>query len=388
MTLVITGTAMTCSLGDELDQVFESMCAGKSGRSRLQAFNEKQYKTHWAYEVPDRSDHQDRDFRATSWLCDAVARAVAQSQLPGNVERITVVVGTGLRELRTLELHWLRHEPIALHHLHFGSALKRHFGDNVHIITLANACAASVFALAVAESILMAGEADAVIAAGCDSITESMFGLIDRLNPESPEQVQPFEQTRKGVLMGEGAAAVVLELPEHAAKRGAVPVAELLSIGVSCDASHETIPDWKGMHSAMRQAHERAGIQPANIDLLLVHGTGTQQNDVAEAKAISTLFSGDSPNVNITALKSMIGHTSGASGLIGVVAACECLLKGRILPTLGLHQPIGELAGFNFVHETACDAPLNTIQVNAFGFGGVNAVAVLSKYRESSLNDA
>jgi 3-oxoacyl-[acyl-carrier-protein] synthase II len=179
------------------------------------------------------------------------------------------------------------------------------------------------------------------------------------------------------VLLGEGAAAVVLERPDHAAARGVVPRARLRAVGLSCDAHHETAPDPEGMLEAMRLAYARAGAAPSDTNLLLAHGTGTLLNDRAEARAFRSLAGDHAAGVAVTALKSLIGHTSGASGLIGVVTAILCIQHGLVPPTAGLEEPIPEADGLDFVVGQARPLAVRTAQVNAFGFGGVNAVALL-----------
>jgi 3-oxoacyl-[acyl-carrier-protein] synthase II len=129
----------------------------------------------------------------------------------------------------------------------------------------------------------------------------------------------------------------------------------------------------------MRDAHSRAQISPVDVDLLMAHGTGTVLNDLTEAQAILEVFGDFAGQVPVCGLKSLIGHTSGASGLIGVVTAIECLHYGRIPPTAGFETPMDEAKRLRIVYGTAKEAVLNVAQINAFGFGGVNAVAIIEK---------
>ena len=260
--------------------------------------------------------------------------------------------------------------------LHFGGALERALGFDAPVLTLCNACAASNGALAIADDLLQLDEADIVIVAGCDTITESMFGLLDRVTSTTVTELRPFDRTRKGVLMGDGAAAVVVETAAHAARRQQGTLATLRGVGMSCDAFNATAPDRDGIVRAMRDAHRRAGITPDEVDLVMAHGTGTAQNDTVEAVALKAVF-GDRPRVAITGLKSMIGHTSGASALVAVVASIEAMAQSRIPPTLYLDDPMDEAKGLDIVTGTARRTPVRIAQVNAFGFGGVNAVAIL-----------
>jgi 3-oxoacyl-[acyl-carrier-protein] synthase II len=153
----------------------------------------------------------------------------------------------------------------------------------------------------------------------------------------------------------------------------------LRGVGISCDAHHETAPDLTGVLRSIRDAHRRANITSDHVDLIMAHGTGTHLNDQVEALALQKVFGSNKTAPLTTALKSLIGHTSGASALVGVVTSIECMRQSKIPPTFGLHDRIEEAEGLDFVVEEAKSAPLQFAQVNAFGFGGVNAVAILEK---------
>lgn len=380
MAAVITGTGMITSVGATPADCFDAFCLGVTGNKPLQAFNQKLFNITRTYEIADRGAEQiDVTGRATKWLCEVVNQAVKEAGLVSGKSRIAALIGTGLRELRSLELWWADGQPFNVSELHSANALQRTFPIPGPIITLSNACAASSFALGLADDLLWLDEADAVIVAGSDSISESMFGIGDRASMLRPERVQPFERERRGALLGEGAAAIVLESSEHASRRGASPRALLHGVGMSCDAFHETAPHQAGMVRAMIDALSRAGISPDSIDLLMAHGTGTTLNDQVEALAIREVFGAGVARVLISALKSMVGHTSGASGLVATVTAIECMTQGRVPPTIGFNTPIDEAEGFDIVAGEARTGPIRTAQVNAFGFGGVNAVAILGR---------
>lgn len=380
MRWAITGTGMVTSLGANKQACFAAFCAGASGNKPLQAFNHEHFHARHAYEILDREPQRpDVKGRSTRWLCAAINEAIAAAELERSRQRVAIVIGTGLRELRSLELAWADGQPFHIQELHFGGAVQRATEMDCLPLTFSNACSASNFALGLAADLLALGEADVAIAAGCDTITESMFGLLDRVNPMHPERVQPLDQHRRGVLMGEGASAVVLETLEHARRRGTPPYAWLRGVGMGCDAFHETAPDQEGLLHAMQDAHQRANVGRADIDLLLVHGTGTIRNDETEMLALNRLFGEHGRNIMITGLKSMTGHTSGASGLVGVVTAIESLRQGRIPPTIGLTSLMPEAHHFDVVVGDTRTAWPRIAQVNAFGFGGVNAVAILER---------
>ncbi|WP_027799221.1 beta-ketoacyl synthase N-terminal-like domain-containing protein [Paraburkholderia dilworthii] len=378
MKLTITGSAMTTCVGLDKASSFASFCAGISGRKPLQFFPAEHFNVRFAYEI---ADGPDRTLRASELLAKAVADAIADAALIPEPGRCAVLVGTGLRELRSLELSWTEGRSMTVDQLHFENALNSALGIALPVITVCNACAASNFTLALAEDFIRDNAYDCLIVAGCDTITESMFGLLDRVNPLHPDEVRPFDRDRKGVLMGDGAAAVVLETPAHAAARGARALAVLAGVGTSCDANHETAPDVDGISRAVGNAYERAGIGAADVHFIMAHGTGTSLNDKTEAVALRAAL-GDAQlrATPLSAIKSMTGHTSGASGLIGVVTAIESLRTGQVPPTARFSHPMEEAADLDIIHGEARTLPEARIaQVDAFGFGGVNAVAILEK---------
>jgi 3-oxoacyl-[acyl-carrier-protein] synthase II len=160
---------------------------------------------------------------------------------------------------------------------------------------------------------------------------------------------------------------------------GTPPRSWLRGVGLTCDAYHVTAPDPAGVAATMQEAYTLAGISPSEVDLVLAHGTGTLLNDEAEAAALSKSFAGLGHPPLVTAVKSMTGHTSGASGLMSLVIASACLESGVVPPTLGLTDPVEEASGLRFVTDGPARRELRLAQVDAFGFGGVNAVAVVEK---------
>lgn len=378
MSVAVTGTGMITCLGKNRDECFERFCGGKVGNGLIRKFDSELYNTKYAYEIKD-SDPDDgaapRSLSATRYLCRAINEAIRSADLNPSDQRIVVLVGTGLRELRSLEFWWADKAPFRVETLHFGGAVRKMNGIACNVMTFSNACSAANHALGFAHDLLTLDECDIAIVAATDAITESMFGLLDRVNPMNPEILLPFDRNRRGVIMGEGAAAMVLEKETTRA-----PVhAWLESVGISCDAFDITAPHKDGIVRAMCDAHQRAGIIPEDVDLLFVHGTGTVQNDINEAKAIQQVFNKAPEKLRISGLKSLIGHTSGASGLIAGITAIQSLSTGRIPPTAGLEDPLEEVNGFDIVTEALPPSALEFAQVNAFGFGGVNAVTIFRR---------
>lgn len=361
----IVGMGALSSVGHNVAKTFEAVCRGNTGLADLRRFETAAYRTTNAYPI---FNEPDRMGAASEWLCQVVADAAWEAGLGDDLSDIPVLVGTGLRELRSIELAW--QNDVSPPALDFGPALRERFGcTEVH--TWSNACSASLYALALGDDLLTLGRADSVIVAGVDTITESMFASLDTVQP-SVKALRPFAQGHKGVLMGDGAAAVVL-------RRSGNALAWLRGVAINCDAHHVTAPDPVGIRTAIRDAHDLSSVRPEQIDMVVAHGTGTQLNDSAEATALSEVFGELSPFV--TAVKSMLGHTSGSSGLLSLVIAVEAMRSGRIPPIPGLEQPMAEASSLNLAVGGMIDVQLDIAQVNAFGFGGVNAVAVVERAR-------
>jgi 3-oxoacyl-[acyl-carrier-protein] synthase II len=379
MSWLVTGTGAVASVGRNPQEMFDHMCAGRTGHAELRGFDRSRYAATHAYEIDDRpASGVDVPLRATKWLLEAVAQAARDAGLGEDLSGVPILVGTGLRELRSLELWWRDQAPFDVSRLHFGTALRERFGAEI-TYTFANACSASLYALAMGTDLLELGNAETVIAAGVDVLTESMFGLVERVHPTPPDTVRPFDRHRTGAVMGDGAAAVVLRRDTGTDAAGAHGLVR--AVGLNCDAHHVTAPDPQGIAAAIRQAHERAGVKPEDIDLVMLHGTGTLLNDEAEAAAMTDVFGQYASQPVMTGIKSMTGHTSGASGLIGLIMGMKALASGRVPPTVGLTEPVAEAAEFRFVTGQPADEELSVAQVNAFGFGGINAVAVVEAVR-------
>ncbi|MFF4367994.1 beta-ketoacyl-[acyl-carrier-protein] synthase family protein [Streptomyces sp. NPDC001594] len=379
--LVFTGLGAIASIGTGVDEVFEALCAGRSGRAELRGFDRSGFRAQHAYEIDDRpAPGTDEPGRATRWLIAAIEEAAREAGLGEDLSDVPVLIGTGLRELRSAELRWRDGADFDMAGLHFGTALRERFGA-VRTHTFSNACSASLYALALGCDLLAAGTADTVVVAGVDTLTESMYGLLDRVHMEAPDVLRPFDRDRKGVLMGEGAAAVVLRRGDRtgSAPDGTAVRSRLRSVHVNCDGYHVTAPDRDGIAEAVRGAHREAGVKPQDIGLVMLHGTGTLLNDEAEAAAIGDVFGPEAGTPLMTAVKSMTGHTSGGSGLLSLIVALKALESGRIPPVIGLREPIDEAAGFRLVRDRETTARPVLAQVDAFGFGGVNAVAVVER---------
>jgi 3-oxoacyl-[acyl-carrier-protein] synthase II len=319
------------------------------------------------------TDDPSRPFRAGRLLAECLAEAAEQAGLDAERQRVVALVGTGLRELSAVEEWALTGASFPVRRLHFGDVVRETVPGITEVITLSNACSAGGHALALAQDLVELGEADAVLVGGADTTTQSMLTMIGRVAPAPTRLVRPFDRDRGGVLLGDGAAAVVV-VPESWPGRR---MARLVSTGLSCDAHHETAPDVEGVCRAMRDAFERAGRHPSAVDLVVAHGTGTALNDPTECAALRTVLLGAGAAPLVTAIKGAVGHTSGSASLLNVDVALRCLAGGVVPPVVGQRVSLDEGAGLRF----ALGAPVHLrpalVQVNAFGFGGVNAVSLL-----------
>ncbi|MFE1782325.1 beta-ketoacyl synthase N-terminal-like domain-containing protein [Streptomyces sp. NPDC059506] len=374
MRVAITGGEMLTCLGDTA-ATLTALAKGADGSGPLRFYDTDRINVTRGYHIEDGDGGGDEPLLRTGrWLAACVRGAVRQAGIDPSVQRVSVVVGTGLRELRAVERWALDGVPVRRRDLHFDAAVREVLPEAVEVLTVSNACSAAGHALALAQDLLAAGEADAVVAAGCDAMSESMLTMMGRVVDAPTPALQPFQEGRAGVLLGEGAAAVVLQRAEDA---HGTWLAELLGTGLSCDAHHETAPDVAGIVAAMRDAHERAGVRPQDVGLVLAHGTGTALNDPTEAAALGEVFAGAGTGPLVTGIKGSVGHTSGSAALMSLLVAAEALRTGSVPATAGLRTPIAEAAGLRLVtgEPAACDA--RVAQVNAFGFGGVNAVSVI-----------
>lgn len=367
----LAGCGAVTSIGRDVDECFAALLSGRDGLAGLRVFDPSRFGAVSAYEIDDRPDGVDRPWRASGLLADAVAQACAAAGVEG-LAGTPVLVGTGLREMRSAELAWLDRRPLDPERLHFGPVLRDAFGaDDVH--TFSNACSASLHAAGLAQDLLADGY-ERVVVAGVDVLTASMYGLLDRVHLESPERVRPFDAARRGVLIGEGAAAVVLTRGQAAP--GGVT---LRSVALGCDAFHVTAPDPDGIERTMRAALADAGVGPADIDVVYTHGTGTLLNDDAEATVLGRVFTDAGVHPVMAAVKSMTGHTSGGSGLFSLVMAALSLQTGQVPGVLGLDQLSPAAAGLQLSVRSQQVTDPRFAQIDAFGFGGLNAVAVLER---------
>lgn len=371
MVSLIASSAVRTCFGAGAD-TFAALLRGECGAGPLRHGDPDRLNVAAGYHVADGAEQA--PFRAGRLLAECLTAAVGTAGLNTRRQRVVVLVGTGLRELSAVERWALAGTGFDLARLDFADVVGQSVVGAAEVVTLSNACSAGGHALALAQDMVELGDADAVVVAAADTSTLSMLAMIGHVADTPTERVRPFDADRSGVLLGDGAAAVVV-VPDH---HPGPALGRLAGTGLSCDASHLTAPDVDGVARAMTDALHRSGRDPSDVDLVLTHGTGTALNDPVECDAIRKVLIGGGADPLLTGVKGAVGHTSGAAALVNVDVALRCLSDGVVPPVSGLRKPLDEGADLRFVVSEPAPAQPRLVQVDAFGFGGVNAVTLLA----------
>jgi 3-oxoacyl-[acyl-carrier-protein] synthase II len=408
--VVVTGLGALTPLGKNLSETWKNMVNGVSGAAPITRFDATNFKTRFACELKDYNptDYFDRKEVRKLDACAqygliATDEAVKDSGLDlekEDLERIGVIWGSGIGGLDTF-LHEVssfatgngtpRFNPffipkmiadITAGHI----SIKYGFmGPN---FTTVSACASAANALSDAFNYIRLGKADIFITGGSEaSINEAGIGgfnamhAISTRNDDPETASRPFDKNRDGFVLGEGGVALVFEEYEHAIARGAKIYAEVAGTGLSGDAHHMTAPhpEGKGARNCMREAIKDAGIKPEDIDHINTHGTSTPVGDVAEPKAIVSLF-GEDNDILINSTKSMTGHLLGAAGAIEAMACVMAVHDGVIPPTINHFEDDPNIPKLNFVFNEAVKKDIKYALSNTFGFGGHNASIIFKKH--------
>jgi 3-oxoacyl-[acyl-carrier-protein] synthase II len=399
--VVVTGVGAITPVGTGCQALWEGLLSGRCGVGRVRSFDTAKYRVKVGAEVHDDLAGYIRALRGiplgrTSQLAIAAARLClddAGLDLTGwDAGRVGVALGTTSGESRVLEAYTdgfragdtdKAAEELGL--FYPSHVLAGHVAAELVIegpnVVLPAACAAGNYALAYAYDTLLAGRADLMLAGGADSFSRITYTGFARLGAIAPERCQPFDRNRKGMIPGEGAAVLTLELADAAQKRGARIYAELMGYGLSCDAHHATsmTPNGEGVVRAMGAALRMAGVEPSEVDYLSAHGTGTPTNDRVETLAIKNLFGEAAYRVPVSSVKSMLGHTMGAAAAIEAAVCALAVRDDRIPPTLHLDTPDPE-CDLDYVPRRARERRVAVAVNNAYGFGGYNSSLVFKKW--------
>ena len=388
MRVAITGVGIVSPFGRGRDAALEALRNARSGIRRIESIDASPLNCRIGGEVP-REAHEGafRGFdRFTRLALIAADEAFEQARRPQvDPTRFGVIIGTGLGGCETLDLAYKRvygegqarvaptSIPSSMYNA-ASSALSTHFGAKAMAYSVVTACASSAHAIGFAYQAIRNGDADVMLAGGADApLTfgiirgwESMRVLaIDNDHPEAA--ARPFSADRKGLVLAEGAAILVLERFDHASE----PLGEIVGFGITSDAGHITDPSADGAARAMAMAIR--GIAPEGVGYINAHGTGTRANDATETAAIKTVF-GD--RVPVSSTKSLHGHAMGASGSIEIAGSLLALNDGFLPPTINLTAP-DPACDLDYIPDTARPARVGLFLSNSFGFGGTNGVVAI-----------
>lgn len=409
--VVVTGLGALTPIGNTIEAYWEGLKNGKSGSAPITYFDTEKFKTKFACEL---KDFKPEDFfdRKEARKLDPFAQyalvssdeAIADSGLDldkVNKFRVGVVWGAGIGGLETFQNEVIgfaegdgtpRFNPFFIPKMIADIApgnisIKHGFmGPNY---TTVSACASSANALIDALNYIRLGHCDVVVTGGSEAaVTKAGMGGFNAMHAlstrnDSPETAsRPFDATRDGFVLGEGAGALILEDYDHAKARGAKIYAEVLGGGLSSDAYHMTAPhpDGIGVVKVMENCLNNAGLKPEDVDAINTHGTSTPLGDVAELKAISQVFGEHAPKININSTKSMTGHLLGAAGAIEAIASILAMQHNIVPPTIN-HSVVDENIDpkLNLTLNKAQEREVNVAMSNTFGFGGHNACVLFKK---------
>ncbi|MCH5240094.1 MAG: beta-ketoacyl-ACP synthase II [Muribaculaceae bacterium] len=416
--VVVTGLGALTPLGNDVETTWKNAVEGVSGAGPITHFDCSKFKTQFACEIKDFDPSQFFDRKQARTLdlyamyaLVAANQAIDDAKLDNedvDKNRIGVILAAGIGGLHTFEeeagyyaVNGKEQGPkfnpyfipkmisdIAAGHISIEHEFR---GPNYGTVS---ACASSNTALIDAFNLVRLGQADAIVAGGAEAAIfpagvggfNSMKALSTR-NEDPKSASRPFSGSRDGFVMGEGAAALVLEELEHAKARGAHIYAEVAGGGMSADAHHITAthPEGLGAVLVMENALKDAGMKPEEIDYINLHGTSTPLGDISEEKAIKKVFGKHAYDMNLSSTKSMTGHLLGAAGAAEAVLSVKALAEGIVPPTINHEEGDNDPEidyNLNFTFNKAQKRDINAVLSNTFGFGGHNAAIIFKKYKE------
>ncbi len=408
--VVVTGMGAITPIGNSVDEFWENVKKGAVGIGEITKFDTTDYQVKLAAEVKDFNPKERIDFKASKRMAPfsqyaicASREAWEESGLDIKSEdpyRVGVCIGSGIGGLNDIESEGNKLNtkgpgrvkpllvPMMISNMAAGNVaidlgLK---GKCTNVVT---ACATGTHSIGEAFRTIQMGDADVMLAGGTEgAITplgvagfSSLTALTKSDNPKCASI--PFDKDRSGFVIGEGAGVVVLEELEHAKKRGANILAELVGYGATCDAYHITSPaeDGEGAANAMIQAINEAGLNLKDVDYINAHGTSTHHNDLFESRAIKKALKDEAYNVKINSTKSMIGHLLGAAGGVEFITCIKSIQDNFIHQTVGTKN-IDPECDLDYVVGAPLNQKVNVALSNSLGFGGHNATLAVKKYQE------
>jgi 3-oxoacyl-[acyl-carrier-protein] synthase II len=411
--VVITGTGLLTAIGKDVQSNWTSLLAGVSGAAPVSRFDVSDFSVRFACEVRDfdpgeyidRKEAKRTD-RYAQLAIAASVQAMREAGLDGNTndvdpETFGVFIGSGIGGIATFEEQHSRFYdkgpgrvspffvPMFIADIAAGLVSIRYGAKGPNYATV-SACASGAHAIGNAFRAIQHGEADVMIAGGTEASVTGMtiagFAAMTALSErnDSPETAsRPFDATRDGFVLGEGAGILVLEELEHARRRGAKIIAEVAGYGQTADAYHITAPatGGEGAVRAMRLAMKGAGATAEDVDYINAHGTSTPANDMNETAAIRTALGDRAYDILVGSTKSMTGHTLGAAGGVEAVISALVCQSGKVPPTINYSEPDPD-CDLNYVTDGAVERPVRLALSNSFGFGGHNVSLAIRRWDE------
>ena len=381
---VVTGFGVVSSIGIGAERFWRAVLAGETAAHPVRSFDPSPLRNTIACEidgfVPAAVDGCDEPPRASALGICAAREALATAGVdPAAVG--AVCVGTTMGDLPTIESFFGAGEHPELVSRVTSRTLAERIAEALRIaapaFTMGTSCSAGNLAIFRGVDLIRTGRATTVLAGGSDAFSRLAFIGFTRMRAMAPARCTPFDQGRKGILLGEGAGFVVIESREWAERRGAPMYAMIAGCGLSCDAHHISTPApyGRGAAAAMAAALDDADIEPEQVDFVSAHGTGTIHNDAAEAAACTTVFGSHRPYVS--SLKALIGHTLGAASAIQAVACTLSLRDRRVVPAWNVTTPDPECAVELPLPGRFEPKPVRVVMSNGLAFGGNNSCLVL-----------
>jgi len=408
--VVVTGMGAITPLGHDVDSFWNGLTSGQNGIHKVEAFDTEGFACRIGAEVKnfDATEHIDgklvkRNDRFVHFALIAAKQAVADSGLDmekEDADRVGSFIGSGIGGMDTMEKNCknlLERGPRRVSAFMIPALISNMASGLVAIeygfrgpnFSIVSACATGAHAIGESLKTLRLGEADVMVAGGSEaSITPLSFAgfcsmkAMSTRNDDPEHASRPFDADRNGFIMGEGAGVVVLETLEHAQKRGANILCEIVGYGASCDAHHITAPhpEGLGLKGAMKRALHSAQVNGEEIDYINAHGTSTPYNDKFETAAVKALLGDHAKKIAMSSTKSMTGHLLGAAGGIETVACVKMIREGVLAPTINYENPDPD-CDLDYVPNEAREAEVGIAMSNSLGFGGQNASLIFKKYK-------
>jgi 3-oxoacyl-[acyl-carrier-protein] synthase II len=412
--VVITGAGCVTPLGENVEEMWAGLMAGRNAIGPIEKFDASTYPTTFAAEIksftaPELPRKLNRwlDLK-TQYAISSVHQALEQAALSPNIlasDRTGISIGSEVSRPPLQEIaerfalieagetqkafRMTRPSEFVSRSSFFpATAIAQHLGCSGPLLTTSTACTSSAQSIGDALRVIRRGEADVMIAGGTDSLVEelmvmgfSLLGALSTRNDNPQTACRPFDRTRDGFVLGEGAGFIVIESEEHALARGATILGELRGFGSSANAWRVTDspPDGRGARSSMKAALLDAGLDGQAVNYVNAHGTSTQQNDQSETAAIKGLFGEHASNLAISSTKSMMGHLVAACAAVELIVCLKACQEDKVPPTLNYTTP-DPMCDLDFVPNQAREMMVNVAMSNAFGFGGSNGTLLVSKY--------